>query len=70
MKNIFVIILLLSGLILAVYGINTIQSATADVSLLGLEINASDESSRNAGIMYLLLGASALVSSFFFWKKS
>lgn len=70
MKNIFVIILLLSGLSLAVYGINTIQSATADVSLLGLEINASDESSRNAGIMYLLLGAGALASSFFFWKKS
>ncbi|MCB0628506.1 MAG: hypothetical protein R2824_07420 [Saprospiraceae bacterium] len=70
MKNAIVIILVVAGLFLAVKGIQTIQSSTADVSILGIEINANDESGQTAGIMYLGLGIAALAGSFFVWKKS
>jgi len=69
MKKIIPAILLIAGLLLAVKGIQTIQSATAGVKLLGLEINASDESGQTAGIMYLLLGVGALIGSYMTWKK-
>lgn len=69
MKKIIPAILLVAGILLAVKGIQTIQSATAGVEFLGLEINASDESGQTAGIMYLVLGAAALFGSYVSWKK-
>ena len=69
MKNVIVILLVIAGLFLAVKGINTIQSSTADVEILGLEINANDESGQTAGILYLILGAAALAGSYFAWKR-
>lgn len=69
MKKIIPIILLIAGLALAVKGVDTIQSSTTNVSFLGIDINASDESERTAGIMYLLLGLGALVGSYISWKK-
>lgn len=70
MKNAIVIILLVAGIFLAYQGINTIQSSTADVEVLGIDINASDESGQTAGVLYLLLGVAALVGSYFAWRKS
>lgn len=69
MKKIIPIILLLAGLALAVKGVDTIQSATTNVSFLGIDINASDESGQTAGIIYLLLGLAALFGSYVTWKK-
>ncbi len=69
MKKIIPAILLIAGILLAVKGIQTIQSATAGVEFFGLEINASDESGQTAGIMYLVLGAAALFGSYVSWKK-
>ncbi|PHN05059.1 DUF3185 family protein [Flavilitoribacter nigricans] len=70
MKNAIVIILLLAGIFLAYQGIQTIQSSTADVEILGIDINASDEGGQAAGIMYLVLGVAALIGSYFAWKKA
>ena len=70
MKNVIVIILLIAGIFLAVKGINTLQSSTADVEILGLEINANDESGQTAGILYLVLGAAAFFGSYLTWKRS
>ncbi len=70
MKNAIVIILLVAGLLLAYQGINTIQSSTADVEILGIDINASDEGGQTAGVLYLLLGIAALIGSYFAWKRS
>lgn len=70
MKNAVVIILLVAGLLLAYQGINTIQSSTADVEILGIDINASDEGGQTAGVLYLLLGIAALTGSYFAWKRS
>jgi hypothetical protein len=70
MKNAIVIILLIAGIFLAVKGIGTIQSSTADVDILGIEINANDESGQTAGLLYLGLGIAAMAGSFFVWKKS
>ncbi len=69
MKKIIPIILLIAGLALAVKGIDTIQSSTTNVSFLGININASNESGQTAGIMYLLLGLGALVGGYMTWKK-
>lgn len=70
MKNAIVIILLIAGIFLAVKGIETVQSSTADIEILGLEINANDESGQTAGVLYLGLGIAAMAGSFFVWKKS
>lgn len=70
MKNAIVIVLLIAGIFLAVKGINTIQSSTADINFLGIEINANDESGQTAGIMYLVLATAAFFGSYFTWKKS
>lgn len=69
MKNVIVVILLIAGIFLAVKGISTIQSSTADAEILGIEINASDESGQTAGILYLVLGIAAVAGSFLAWKK-
>ena len=69
MKNAIVVILLIAGIFLAYKGISTFQSSTADVEILGLEINASDEGGQTAGIMYLVLGVAALFGSYFAWKR-
>lgn len=70
MKNAIVIILLVAGIFLAYQGITTIQSSTADVEILGIDINASDEGGQTAGVLYLVLGVAAMAGSYFAWKKS
>lgn len=70
MKNAIVIILLVAGIFLAYQGIQTIQSSTADVEILGIDINASDEGGQTAGVLYLVLGVAAMAGSYFAWKKS
>lgn len=69
MKNAIVIILLIAGIFLAFHGIQTIQSSSADVEILGLEIGASDKSGQTAGILYLVLGVAAMFGSYFAWKR-
>lgn len=69
MNNLLVIILLVAGIVLAVMGINTLQASSADVEVLGLEINANDESGQMAGVVYLVLAAAALFGSYFMWKR-
>lgn len=61
MKSIVPIMLIIVGLGLAVMGVNAFQESTANVSFLGLDINASDEGGQMTGILYFVLGAICLV---------
>ena len=60
---------MVAGLVLAIFGINAFQESTASVSFLGIDVNASDESGQTAGIMYLVVGAIALVAGYLMYRK-
>lgn len=69
MNKAFPIILMVAGLVLAIFGINAFQESTASVSFLGIDVNANDESGQTAGIMYLVIGAIALVAGYMMYRK-
>ncbi|PHI20096.1 hypothetical protein CEQ90_09075 [Lewinellaceae bacterium SD302] len=69
MKQIIPILLIVAGLGLGFMGINTFQDSTASASFLGIDINASDEGGQMAGILYLVLGAVALVAGAMMARK-
>lgn len=69
MKKAFPIILMVAGLLLAIFGINSFQESTASVSFLGIDVNASDESGQTAGIMYLVIGAISLIAGYMMYRK-
>ncbi len=69
MKKPFPILLMVAGIALVLFGINTFQESTASVSFLGLDINASDESGQTAAILYLVLGGVSLVAGYLMYRK-
>lgn len=69
MKQIVPILLIVAGLGLGFMGINTFQDSTANASFLGININASDEGGQMTGILYLVLGAVALVAGAMMARK-
>ena len=52
-------LLILGGLALGYVGINKIADSTKEINLLGLKINASNESGQQQG--YIYLGAAILI---------
>jgi NhaP-type Na+/H+ or K+/H+ antiporter len=47
------IILVIASLTLGYFGINKVSDSSAEVKVLGLEINASNESEKQEGFIYL-----------------
>ena len=62
-------ILLIGGLYLGYLGINTVSNNSADVEILGLEIEADNESGKEKGYMYLGLAAVAFVGGVYTLNK-
>lgn len=60
MKAILPIILVVAGLVFAYFAITTFQSSTADVSVLGIDINASDEGGQMTAAIYGVLAVVCL----------
>lgn len=60
MKAILPIILVVAGLVFAYFAITTFQSSTADVSILGIDINASDEGGQMTAAIYGVLSVVCL----------
>lgn len=70
MKAILPIILVVAGLVFAYLAITTFQSSTADVSVLGIDISASDEGGQMTAAIYGVLAVVCLgLGAFTFGKK-
>lgn len=52
MKSILPIVLVLAGLVFAYLAITTFQDSTANVSFLGIDLSASDESGQLTAGLY------------------
>ena len=68
-KKIIGIILLVVGLFLGYQGINTVSNNSADVEILGLEIEADNESGKEKGYMYLGLAGVAFIEGVYTLNK-
>lgn len=69
MKNLIVVILLIAGIVLAFYGIQTYQESSANLEVLGMELSANDKSGQRSAIMYFALALASLAGGYFVWKK-
>ena len=63
------IILILGSLYLGYLGINKVSDNSAEVEVLGLEINASNESGKEKGFMYIGLAVVLFAGGVFSLKK-
>lgn len=70
MKKILPLVLIVAGIGLAVMGITTFQDSTADVSILGLDISASDEGGQQTAILYFVIAAVCLFGGFTMYRKA
>ncbi|MFY7910307.1 MAG: hypothetical protein ACOVO2_12165 [Emticicia sp.] len=59
------IILIVGSLIVGYYGINKVSQNDASVKVLGLKIDASNESGKNQGYIYLGLAAVMFIGGIF-----
>ena len=64
------IILIIISLSVGYIGINKIADNTKEINLLGLKINASNESGKQEGYLYLGLGIILLVGGIYTINKS
>ncbi|OCB71157.1 hypothetical protein B0A79_22435 [Flavobacterium piscis] len=64
------IILIVISLGVGYIGINKIADNTKEINLLGLKINASNESGKQQGYLYLGLGIILLVGGIYTVNKS
>jgi len=64
------IILIVISLGVGYIGINKIADNTKEINLLGLKINASNESGKQQGYLYLGLGVILLVGGIYTVNKS
>ncbi|RME98781.1 MAG: hypothetical protein D6772_08585 [Bacteroidetes bacterium] len=64
------ILLVVVGLVFAYLGITTFQNATAEVSVLGLDISASDEGGQTTAIVYFVLAAICLFGGIGLYRKA
>lgn len=63
-KKIIGIVLILVGLFMGYTGINKVKSNDAQVKVLGLKIDASNESGKNEGYIYLGFSALLIIGGF------
>ncbi|MBL6445414.1 DUF3185 family protein [Fulvivirga sp. 29W222] len=64
------IVLIIGGIALSLFGINKISDSTKSISALGVEISASDNSSKNEGMLYLGFGVVVLIGGVVVIRKS
>lgn len=64
------IILILGSLYLGYLGINKVSDNSAEVEVLGLEINASNESGKEKGFMYIGLAVVLFAGGVFSLKNN
>jgi hypothetical protein len=70
MKKILPLLLIVAGIGLAVMGITTYQESTASVSVLGLDISASDEGGQQTAILYFVVAAVCLFGGYSLYRKA
>jgi hypothetical protein len=70
MNKLIALILLLAGIGAAVYGFQLYQDANADISILGLDISASDKEVTQQAYIFFGLGLVGVVAGLIFWKKN
>lgn len=70
MNKLIGLILLLAGVAAAVYGFQLYQDATADISILGLDISASDKEVTQQAYIFFGLAVVGVIAGLFFWKKN
>ncbi|WP_020534692.1 DUF3185 family protein [Lewinella cohaerens] len=70
MNKLIGLILLLAGIAAGVYGFQLYQDATADISILGLDISASDKEATQQAYIFFGLGVVGVIAGLIFWKKT
>lgn len=70
MNKLIGIILLLAGIAAVVHGFQLYQDATADISILGLDISASDKEVTQQAYIFFGLGVVGVIAGLIFWKKA
>jgi LPXTG-motif cell wall-anchored protein len=70
MKKLLPLLLLVAAVALAIYGAQLYQEATASISLLGLDIEASDKGSQQNAFLFLGLAVLCGVGSVVLWRRS
>lgn len=70
MNKLIALILLLAGIAAAVHGFQLYQDATADISILGLDISASDKETTQQAYIFFGLGLVGLIAGLVFWRKN
>jgi len=68
-KKIIGVLLIAAGLYLGYVGVNTISNNSNEVEILGIEIEADNESGKEKGFMYLGLAALAFVGGIYTLNK-
>lgn len=63
------IIRIIGGLALGLLGVNKVTDSTKSVEALGIEISASDNSTKTEGFIYLGLGVVLLIGGFVVVRK-
>ena len=56
MQKIIAVLLIVGGLLVGYLGVDKVQSSSASAEILGIEIEANDNSGRQMGFVYLGLG--------------
>ena len=69
MAKLIALILLLAGVASAYYGYQMYQDATADISVLGIDIEASDKAVKQQSFLFLGLGVVGIVAGLMTWKR-
>ncbi len=69
MKTVLPIVLIIAGIVFAYLGITTFQGSSADVSVLGLEIGATDEGAQTTAILYGVLSLVCFGAGFMTYNK-
>ena len=64
------IVLIIVSLAIGYIGMNKIADNTAEINLLGLKIDASNESGKQQGYIYLGVAIALLAGGFFTMNKS
>jgi hypothetical protein len=70
MNKLIALLFLLAGLASAYYGYQLYQDATADISFLGLNIEASDKAVQQQSYLFLGLGLVGVIVGLLTWKKA
>ncbi|MEZ4987591.1 MAG: hypothetical protein R2795_21515 [Saprospiraceae bacterium] len=69
MNKLIALILVVAGVAAAAHGYHLYQDATANINILGLEISASDEETRQQSYLYFGLAVVTLVGALIAYKR-